>query len=151
MAYCPLHKFQSYSVSGRCNLLSFPTTSWRLSFKVNLLLPGLPMFHSGWVLGPTLFLVHINDFSAHPVWWQFNPLLFSSNSSMLLTVSWHSEVGFSLNNELESVLKWGNDWLVNFNATKNNHCLCLAPEMTPSCGNVQPLVFYPKRCFDQLL
>ena len=28
------------------------------------------------------------------------------------------EVGVSLNNDLESVLKWGNDWLVTFNAKK---------------------------------
>ena len=38
----------------------------------------------------------------------------SSNSSNIS----RCEVGVSLNNDLESVLKWGNDWLVTFNAKK---------------------------------
>ena len=78
---------------------------------------GVPQ---GLVLGPTLFLVYINDLPNKVL----SQLAMYADDSTLYCISpnssniSHCEVGASLNNDLESVLKWGNDWLVTFNAKK---------------------------------
>ena len=90
---------------------------------------GVPQ---GLVLGPTLFLVYINNLPDKVL----SQLAMYADDSTLYCVSPNSsntcrcEVGVSLNNDLESVLKWGNDWLVIFKAKKTKlYCLFLALEM----------------------
>ena len=43
----------------------------------------------------------------------------------------HNEVGVSMDNDFENVLKWGHDWLVTFNAKKTK---MLSMSLSPETG-----------------
>ncbi len=118
-----LHKLQSYGVSGRMlSIISAFLSNQKLkvvlegqSSPTRSINAGVPQ---GSVLGPSLFLVNINDLPDKVL----SQLAMYADDSTLYCVSpncsntSHCDVGVSLNNDLENVLKWGNDWLVSFNA-----------------------------------
>ena len=120
-----LHKLQSYGVSGGMLSIISAFLSYR---KLKVVLEGQSSptrsinsgVPRGPVLGPTLFLVYINDLPDNVL----SQLAMYADDSTLYCVSPNSsstsrgEVGASLNNDLENVLNWGNNWLVTFNSKK---------------------------------
>ena len=76
---------------------------------------GVPQ---GSILGPTLFLVFINDL-ANAVTSQVNMFADDTTISAIVpTTKDRGKVTECLNNDLKSIGRWANDWIVNFNAKK---------------------------------
>ena len=72
----------------------------------------------GSILGPTLFLVFINDL-ANAVTNQVNMFADDTTISVIVPSTKHrGEITDCLNNDLKSIERWANDWIVNFNAKK---------------------------------
>ena len=71
-----------------------------------------------------VLLSFLSILTISPIKLVLSQLAMYANDSTLYCISPNSsntsrcEVAVSLNNDLESVLKWGNDWLVTFNAKK---------------------------------
>ena len=74
---------------------------------------GVPQ---GSILGPLLFLVYINDIVNEL---QAHVRLFADDTSLYIVVENPNNAVVTLNNDLRFISTWGDDWLVNFNATKN--------------------------------
>ena len=74
---------------------------------------GVPQ---GSILGPLLFLVYINDIVNEL---QAHVRLFADDTSLYIIVENPNNAAVTLNNDLSFISKWGDDWLVNFNTTKN--------------------------------
>ena len=74
---------------------------------------GVPQ---GSILGPLLFLVYINDIVSEL---QAHVRLFADDTSLYIVVENPNNAAITLNNDLSFISTWGDDWLVNFNATKN--------------------------------
>ena len=120
-----LHKLQSYGVSGR---MWSTAASFLSNRKLKVVLEGQssPTFSvnsgvpQGSVLGPTLFLVYINDLPDTVL----SQLAMYADDSTLFAISPDSsnssrrDVASALGQDLERVLNWGNDWLVTFNSKK---------------------------------
>ena len=71
----------------------------------------------GSILGPLLFLVYVNDLVDDL---QTTPYLFADDTSLLATINPKNVVStFSdMNNDLETLSNWANQWRVTFNASK---------------------------------
>ena len=120
-----LHKLKSYGVTGR--MLSI-ISAFLSNRKLKVVLDGQSSptctvnsgVPQGSVLGPTLFLVYINDLPDNVL----SQLAMYADDSTLYCVSPNSlytsrsEVAASLDRDLEKVLRWGNDWLITFNDKK---------------------------------
>ena len=106
-----LYKLQSYGVSGVMHsIISAFLTNHKMkvvpecqsspTFSIN---SGVPQ---GSVLGPTLFLVYINDLPDNVLsQYADDSSLYCTSANSLNTVC--NEVGVSPNDDLENVLKWG--------------------------------------------
>ena len=73
---------------------------------------GVPQ---GSVLGPLLFLVHVNDLSEH----LFSiPRLFADDISLACSASFKADIEGILNHDLIMISHWAKQWLVTFNPSK---------------------------------
>ena len=121
-----LHKLKSYGISGQIfGLISSFLSNRRLrvvldgkssqEYQVNA---GVPQ---GSILGPTLFLLYINDLPDDVI---CNIAIYADNTTLFSKCDQASDLWQQLElvSELESDLRntvyWGRKWLVNFNAEK---------------------------------
>ena len=77
------------------------------------ILAGVPQ---GSVLGPLLFLIFINDL-AHVIS-HTNIRLFADDTCLFITVDNRDLALAKINEDLESIFSWSNDWLVSFSPPK---------------------------------
>ena len=121
-----LHKLKSYGVSGQIfSLISFFLSNRRLrvvldgkssqEYPVNA---GVPQ---GSILGPTLFLLYINDLPDDVI---CDIAIIADDTTLCSRRDWASDLWqqLKLASEIESDLRdtvdWGKKWLVDFNAGK---------------------------------
>ena len=119
-----LHKLQSYGITGKILAVIKSFLSNRKmkvvldgqSSQFYFLNAGVPQ---GSVLGPTLFLIYINDLpdnilsSFIDIFADDSTIYSSSTSTQSL-----DSIAQNLSSDLASVVTWGEKWLVSFNATK---------------------------------
>lgn len=126
-----LAKLQSYGVSGPLfNWLKDYLSNRRQAVRVDGFISGSQSINAGVpqgsVLGPTLFLIFINDLPDVTS----NPLhLFADDSTVHaqlpsgpLTEA-REETAAALNSDLAKIDAWGEQWLVAFNATKTTQLI----------------------------
>lgn len=105
---CLLQWFSSY-LSGRKQRVVIPNAS---SDWANIQ-AGVPQ---GSILGPLLFLLYINNIVVNI---KTNVRLFADDTSLNLIVEDPNETTTILNNDLETIYKWADTWLVKFNPFKS--------------------------------
>ena len=88
----------------------------------------------GFVLGPLLFLVFINDL---PNIVKSDIRLFADDTSLYIITDDIQESAKKLNIDLQEINKWAKKWLVNFNPTKTESLLIT----TKKYSSIPPLVF----------
>ena len=105
---CLLQWFSSY-LSGRKQQVVIPGAS---SDWANIQ-AGVPQ---GSILGPLLFLLYINDIVVNI---KANVRLFADDTSLYLIVEDPNETATILNNDLETIYKWADTWLLKFKPSKS--------------------------------
>ena len=122
-----LHKLKSYGISGQIFGLisSFLSNRWlwvALDGKSSQEYPVNAGVPQGSILGPTLFLLYINDLPDDVI---CNIAIYSDDTTLYSKCDQASDLWqqLELASELESNLRdtvdWGRKWLVNFNAGKS--------------------------------
>ena len=123
---CPLHKFKSYGISGQIfGLISSFLSNRQLcvvldgkSSQVYPVNAGVPQ---GSILGPTLFLLYINDLSDDVI---CNIAIYADDTTLYPKYDQASdlwqrlELASELESDLRDTVDWGRKWLVDFNAGK---------------------------------
>ena len=121
-----LHKLKSYGISGQIfGLISSFLSNRRLrvvldgkssqEYPVNA---GVPQ---GSLLGPTLFLLYINDFPDDVI---FDIAIYADDATLYSKCDqasdlWQQlELASELESDLQDTVDWGRKWLVDFNAGK---------------------------------
>ena len=114
-----LHKLKNYGIDGQIN-------KWIEQFLVNRkqkvvvdgefsslgdVLSGVPQ---GTVLGPLLFLLHINDLPSHVI----SQIRLFADDCLLYRKIRSEEDQLLIQKDLESLEKWAQSWGMKFNATK---------------------------------
>ena len=84
---------------------------------------GVPQ---GSVLGPLLFLVYVNDIADNL---ESLTRLFADDSSLTSVSSSINFIELSLNSDLQKIVDWSKQWLVNFNPSKTE-VLFISPRQT---------------------
>ena len=154
-----LLKLASYGISG--TVLS-TIKSFLSNRSLNVVINGQKsQAHSinagvpqGSLLGPILFLIFINDLPDHIIKsfvdiFADDTTLYGSTSNKITD----RDLADSLSSDLDSIVQWGNNWLVTFNASKTKlvsfHHHRSDPSLSPIHMNGTPLTEAP--CFDKLL
>ena len=123
---CLLHKFKSYGISGQIfGLISSFLSNRRLcvvldgkSSQVYPVNAGVPQ---GSILGPTLFLLYINDLPDDVI---CNIAIYADDTTLYPKCDQASdlwqrqELPSELESDLRDTVDWGRKWLVDFNAGK---------------------------------
>ena len=112
-----IRKLKRNGISG--NLLSLLPDFLR-NRKQRLILNGQRSFWAninagvpqGFILGPLLFLIYINDL---PDNLQCNSKLFADDTSLFSTVKMPQRTANNLNNDLKEINKWVFQWKMSFN------------------------------------
>ena len=120
-----LHKLKSYGISGQIfGLISSFLSNRRLrvvpdgkSSKEYPVNAGVPQ---GSILGPTLFLLYINDDPDDVI---CNIAIYADDTTLYSKCDqasdlWQLELASELESDLRDTVDWGRKWLVNFNAVK---------------------------------
>ena len=124
-----LHKLSSYGVRGKlhrwissflCNRFMKVVVDGECSSETKVL-SGVPQ---GTVLGPLLFLVHINDL---PDCVTSNVRLFADDCLLYRTVKSQKDQE-ALQTDLKSLEIWADKWGMRFNAKNATYCLCMIKE-----------------------
>ena len=121
-----LHKLKSYGISGQIFSLISSFLSNRqlrvvLDGKFSQEYPVYAGVPQGSILGPTLFLLYINDLSDDVI---CDIAIYADDTTIYSKCDWASDLWqqLELTSELESDLRdtvdWGKKWLVDFNAGK---------------------------------
>ena len=121
---CILHKLCSYGISGR---LYSTVESFLLGRKMRVVINGQKseVFETnagvpqGSVLGPTLFLLFINDLPSSELRSLIN--IFADDTTLYGSTSKDLSIeglDDNLTGDLSITAQWGNRWLVTFNASK---------------------------------
>ena len=138
----PLHKLKSCGISGQIFGLisSFLSNNRRLrvvldgkssqQYPVNA---GVPQ---GYILGPTIFLLYINDLPDDVI---CNIAIYADDTTLYSKFDqaydlWEQlELASELESDLRDTVDWGRKWLVDFNAGKNQLVLFDWSENTGAC------------------
>ena len=70
----------------------------------------------GWILGPLLFLIYINDLSENLI---LNPILFADDTSLFSETFQKDLPAKNLNNYLNRINNWAFQWKMSFNPDPN--------------------------------
>ena len=124
-----LEKLRSYGITGKVHQL---LSSFLTNRQISVVLDGqksasLPVnagVPQGSVLGPTLFLVFINDLPksvlSKMVMYADDTTLFNSHVGSLQN---QQTVADQMCSDLKEIKKWGSEWLVTFNSSKTQTLL----------------------------
>ncbi|MCG8078294.1 MAG: hypothetical protein JAY75_18895, partial [Candidatus Thiodiazotropha taylori] len=120
-----LKKLQAVGISG--NQLKW-FTSYLENRKQRVVLPGAQSnwnyIHAGvpqgFILGPLLFLLYINDIVTEI---GSNIRLFADDTSLFIIVEHPNTAAAILNSDLEKISQWAKSWLVKFNPSKTESLL----------------------------
>ena len=121
-----LLKLSSYGVSGHILGIIKSFLSGRSlrvvingqSSKMFFLNAGVPQ---GSVLGPTLFLIFINDLLDNVLKSFVNIFADDTTNYGVTSKNYsHNNLCDDLSHDLSEIVKWGNEWLVSFNTSKTN-------------------------------
>jgi hypothetical protein len=93
------------------------------SSETKLIKAGVPQ---GSVLGPLLFLIYVNDIADNLL---SLTRLFADDSSLSVSSSNINSIEVTLNTDLQKLVEWSNQWLVNFNPNKTE-VLFISPTQT---------------------
>ena len=121
-----LHKLKSYGISGQIFGLISPFLSNRrlrvvLDGKSSQQYPVNAGFPQGSILGPTLFLLYINDLPDDVI---CNIVIYVNDTTLYSKCDqasdlWQQlELASELESDLRDTVDWGRKWLVDFNAGK---------------------------------
>ena len=142
-----LHKLKSYGISGQIFSLTFSFLSNRRlrvvldgkSSKEYSVNAGVPQ---GSILGPTLFLLYINDLPDDVI---CDIAIYADDTTLYSRCDWASDLWeqFELASELESDLRdmvdWGKKWLADFNAGKTQ---LVSFDRSNNNGSIDVKIFY---------
>ena len=114
-----LYKLEAYGIKG--NLQRWISAFLRDRSQVVLVngiasksVPVLSGIPQGSVLGPLLFVIYINDLPENV---NSDVYLFADDTKILRQVS-SADDAINLQNDLDSLMRWSDDWLLKFNADK---------------------------------
>ena len=121
-----LHKLKSYGISGQIFILISSFLSNRrlrvvLNKKSSQEYPVNAKVPQGSVLGPTLFLLYLNDLPDHVI---CDIAIYADDTSLYSRCDWASdlwqqpELASELESDLRDTVDWGKEWLVDFNTGK---------------------------------
>ena len=120
-----LHKLKSYGISGQIfGLISFLSNRWLrvvLDGKSSQEYPVNARVPQGFILGPTFFLLYVNDLPDDiicdiSIYADYTTLYSKCDQASDL---WQQlELASELESDLRDTVNWGRMWLVNFSAGK---------------------------------